>query len=92
MLKFCKKIFYVLFFLIFLLFSIKKITNANNEFKAKMYIDNPTYNQNIKDRLYIRGWVMANTKDIEISLYVDDLFIEKLERNQQRPDVLKAIK
>ena len=90
-----KKIFYVLFFIlfIFIIFSnnveateYEKIIN-----KATMYIDNPIYMQNEDNTLFIRGWVMSTTSNISINVYIDNKLIDILERNQERPDVLKAI-
>ena len=61
------------------------------KYKAKIYIDNPLYNEYKEDKLYIRGWIMADTQNIDINLYIDDNFVKKLQRNEQREDVIKAI-
>lgn len=98
MLSFKNKIFYMLFFmcLIFILFSNTNISEAFVYEKqisniATMHIDDPIYMKNIKDKLYIRGWVMSNTSNISINVYIDNKLIDIVERNEKREDVIKAI-
>ncbi|OKZ56203.1 MAG: hypothetical protein BHV99_06270 [Clostridium sp. 26_21] len=59
---------------------------------ATSYIDSPEPNQNIKNNLKIRGWLMCTEKNTGVKIYIDDkeLTDVKIER-EDRPDVLKAI-
>ena len=59
---------------------------------ATSYIDSPEPNQNIKNNLKIRGWLMCTEKNTGVKIYIDDkeLTDAKIER-EDRPDVLKAI-
>ena len=98
MLSFKRKIFYMLFFiaLVVILFNnTTKVEATKYERQindiATMYIDSPVHMQNIKDKLFIRGWVMSTTSNISINVYIDNKLVSFVERNEKREDVIKAI-
>ena len=58
---------------------------------VSMYIDDPIYNQNVESKLYVRGWVMSESQNIDIKLYINNQLVDTIERNEKREDVIKAI-
>lgn len=63
-----------------------------SQYTAKSYIDMP-YNKQLitSNELTLSGWVMSEGK-IKIKAYIDDNYVQDIERNVEREDVINAIK
>ena len=61
------------------------------KYVATIQIDSPSSDELYKTNVEIRGWTMANTKNKEVQIYVDDQRVENV-GPEEREDVLQAIK
>lgn len=63
------------------------------KFNTQVYIDHPSTNQRIKTTLNIHGWLMSETKNKEIKVFIDNTQNEVTEsiKRYDRPDVTGSI-
>lgn len=73
--------------------SSQERTIVLEKYHIKMDIDSPYINQTVKKILKLQGWVMSNTPNSDIKVYIDEKEIKDLNiARTKREDVIKAIK
>lgn len=62
------------------------------KYRARMDIDSPYVNEIVKKSLKLEGWIMSDTPNADIKVYIDEDEIKDLKiKRKERPDVLKVI-
>ena len=69
--------------------SYTRVVNVE-KYDTRIYIDSPYNNQQVDGVLNYQGWVMSESKDAKVNVYVDDELQEEVTR-YEREDVLEAI-
>lgn len=63
-----------------------------NKYNSLICVDYPRANENVKDNLYVEGWLMSENAEAQVKLYIDEKDYSDAIVRTNRNDVLSAIK
>ena len=63
-----------------------------NKYNSLICVDYPRVNENVKDNLYVEGWLMSENAEAQVKLYIDEKDYSDAIIRTTRNDVLSVIK
>lgn len=86
-----KRITITLILVLFAIITLSFGKEVKSNSATLIWIDSPTQNEKIKNKLNIQGWNLSEDADREITALLDNTDITQKLKFQQREDVLKAV-